>query len=213
MKKWLPLGIIAIIVVFAEISYFFYLRASKNKQPKVNTNQVVESTGHINVVSQEKNDLEGRTVIYQSTPSAFSGTFGNTYTIGYFDKWESIPGSRDRYLILTDPLSSEKKLTYHVIFDQTTPPGFQYKIETQFGVEDLNLLKMEAKEGKIEGILPINSLKESSLQNLFKKGDVVVIYKILLNGVQKDYQDKDGYNYALFVIIRRFESQPVISNY
>jgi len=201
------LKIFLFILAFVIIGEVVYFTAFKSKTTSVQktsmSNEVQDSVDRI--LYQEKNDTEGRSVIYRKKDFSYSGIgeFYNTATspaklvqiIGVFKGWESIPNSKDRYILLENPLD-EKPV-------QKTRVSFEASALFDKGMNSTVLAVENLKTGIIENAkIQIRNLSPDQIDFFLKRGDAVVITPL----IQEDSsirRDGQGIICAAWIILRR----------
>jgi hypothetical protein len=137
------------------------------------------------------------------------------YILGSFVKWEDISNSRDRYLILEDPLktriSGGELVTYPKIrigFGTSEDVGKKGYYFTAIGVEDLTYVVPTVKN-KNMGVKHykfglIGDLLPQDLNTLIREKDVLTIITTPLFSEKRDLKDPQGQVVAGILFIRRY---------
>lgn len=146
------------------------------------------------------------------------------YIVGSLDRWESIPNSKDKYLILKDLLGVHTEKG-EVIPIPKIRIGFNTKdidqrkniFGTAFGVEDLSSVipkVINATEGiklyRLNQIGLIGIIDPNDLKILIKPGDTIAVTVIADLTKQKDLVDEKGNIVAAWLFIRRFDPKTTL---
>lgn len=193
---------ILLIIVLGEAIVYLYLpkKRSATEIPQLSSRQ---TAGSFKIISQFKNDTSGRTVVYESTATnSYSGWNGKNYQVGFFDSWQEIKNSSDRYIIIKDK-NNQEKILFRVVYE---PTDIKIARATSFGVENLNELINSSEQGwATEGVLQLSDLGYSRLDKIIKKGDTVVVSLWVVDNKIKT--DQWGIKIARMLIVRRFGGQ------
>lgn len=115
--------------------------------------------------------------------------------IGSFEGWKNIGNSRDRYILLKDPLSGSKLALMRIAFEPDASCD-KRPHATALAVED-TLTGEVAKTGK-----KMHELSEEETGRVLRKGDAVAVVPILEHG-KKPFYDVHGVQCANWIIVRR----------
>lgn len=209
-------SIFLLIVIGAESFYYFKTNKTKtNILPTIipTTNIEPSPSPKLKILFQAPDDKEGRTVFYDNLSYRFSG-IGEffdyslsdslpNYIIGSFVGWEDILGSKDKYLLLENPLTKKLLLKSRVALE---PSSLFDDIanDTAIGLENLST-------GKKEDIkLIVRKLSQEKINQLIQKGDAVVSLSLRDNEgyIKKDSQGK---TLAVWLLIRREKGKEMIN--
>ena len=206
MKKLLGLILILIlIIIFVEIGYlsFFSPKTSIKITNQLNTPTIslTTPTAIFKILSQNTTDIEGRTIIYESSiQGALSGFEGAGYTVGYFQELEDIKNSSDKILIIKrkDNNSTSK---FRLVYEPTKYTAST--IISKLAVENLDIIKAGSTSKAVMGMGAIKDFN-NKLPSILKKEDVVVIQTIMPNG--QTYKDTNQDIVANWIVVRRWKN-------
>lgn len=117
---------------------------------------------------------QGRNYLYYtSNKQLFNSTAGTNYYIGYFSSLDSIQGSVDKLIYISEIHNKSKLRVFRIIYD---PANLPIQAVTSIGVEqateeNLSNARSWLSNANILGTV----LTKPELINNFKKGDVLVI--------------------------------------
>lgn len=189
MRKYLLIVfVVALVVILIQVWLNKFVWNKKSSLPETPRNRpfaketIYQETptpyfaGTI-IIYQEADDKEERTVIYQNNAYPYSG-IGDIYagdkklsklqyTVGLFSGWEKIAGSKDRYLLLYDPIEKKDLRKIRIAYEPLP-------VSDDKCVESTELLVESPGSGKIKSTNK-RVLNVSSLDVLLKSGDAVVL--------------------------------------
>lgn len=228
-KIWL---IVLGVVLVAVIGSSFFLSKQLNTVspvPSANTSSRTFPTDVVaphslpsgySVAYQSKDDNSGRTVIYIPYPYFKENkgvgvkymSDGKTiaYQLGVFRGWESITGSKDRYILTENPYSKEQFPKFRVAFSPSSFVQTDQKT-TMIRVIDLTRLDRPSKE-YFQSVRAVDAFTQSQINGIIKNGDVVFVlpYYESENHITKD--DK-GIPLVAYMILRRFGGKDALLTY
>lgn len=141
--------------------------------------------------------LNNKSMFYQQTSGSLNGVGDHTnaaigkvdYTVGIFDSFQDIKDSKDKYLVLTDPISNKRIQSVKVFLSD--------KYKTRVKVEDLSAGPKKLGPDGTEYYEYLGFLEDYINNDKFiNKGDAV--------GVVLDQSLKTGERDAAYLFIRRF---------
>lgn len=191
-------------VIIGEIAYFTVFKPkTKPGQTTSTSNGTQNDTNKI--LYQEKGDSEERTLFYEnkSLPYPGIGEIYNTATspakllqvIGSFQGWESIQGTKDRYLILENPINKKGLRKVRVAFEPSSLFGIN---PTALAVENLNTGKALSLYKQIK------DLPNETINFLIQKNDAVVALTFF-DKDDKNILDNNGVVCVNWLVLRRKE--------
>lgn len=217
MRKTLSILLVfLVVIILIEIIYYMSVSSKKTppSTPTPTTNYVasLSPTPTLHIIYQKSGDSEGRTVVYESEENW--GGIGKqqkypwTYIVGSFDRWEEIPGSKDRYLHLTNPMTGEEIAKIKILFGKKEVFP-EKELTTYLDVE--NLEKLGSGDLEFERLGEVATIPNNTLDQYLKKGDAVVVYLMTkgmftddANDVYEEIVEQDA-PLAYVLAIRRYE--------
>lgn len=198
IQKFLTASLVILfIIIIGEAVYLAVGRQAKplSQQPsQVTVTPVVKPTLQITknkIAYQAKNDQEKRTVLYDDPNLPYSG-FGEIfaaernsprrlfYTVGTLKDWQDIPNSKDKYILLVDPIDKKTLKPQRVIFDSPS----SIASPTSFKVENMSTNQIEDLDGKL------NITNFAKLSGIVKTQDAIVLLPLVKGqSVAKDNKD------------------------
>ncbi|MBI2612064.1 hypothetical protein HYW54_04990 [Candidatus Gottesmanbacteria bacterium] len=216
--------VILVIVVGVVILSSIYLSSQFSKNINISsknfssqrlfpTDIVSKINSNFKILYQDPADTEGRTIIYdipgETKPSLLKssglvyarGTNHILYAVGLFKEWESIEGTKDRYILLRDPFSKGKLPKFRVAYE----PSQLYD-----GKENMTSLSRENIEKIVEGKKHISlvarsfsDLSQTQIDELFRKGDAVAVLSLWGENDKSARRDENDQLLSGWVYIRR----------
>lgn len=174
--------------------------------------QKAKSLGY-EIIWMDPEDTLGRTIFYNWRGEAGYGGIGvrevknpdgTTYTrhiTGIFQRFEDIPQSKDKYLLLLDPKNNKRLPLVRLIFEQTPT-----KSSSGLAVEKLSV-PLDVKEYGSEYIGTALEIG-SNLEKILRSGDAVAV-QLNTDGSSnfKNLKDKNGNFEVFFLFLRRFDGK------
>ncbi len=214
-KALFSLFIILLVIIFAELGYYFIFTANRQKSanniqaqsaitPTIQASSS-DSIPGLTVLYQSKADTEGRTIIYDYIDVSDPKHHGfvktgltefkddpkqKSYLVGSFDKTEPVPFSKDVYLYLFDPINKASPEKVRLILE-TSP---QYSTLSKWGVETLRK--------KIGAFTYKSSILSNEFTANIRSGDTLIAFPFINNSVIQ----KDANNVMIieYLVYRRF---------
>lgn len=226
-NKTSPLLLIGVLAGFVlVIVLYVFIAFTKQKEKKViPPSPAVAREAKILYPPQPSND--GRDIYYDIGitysgsgvyPLATSKTASATaYIVGNFVKWEAVPNSNDKYLILSDYIKNSGKPDVPKI-----RVGFGKKINlktqlaTGLAVEDLATIIpniLDVSKGTAKYSLGYIVDWQNELSKFIKPGDVIaatIIYDPRVKNKKIDIVDSNGIKVAEWIYIRRFNPKETL---
>lgn len=227
----LIIAIIVVLVIIALAVYFNHSRKTSNNQAAAPFDPK-----KITITYPSHPQADGRDIYYNAQSIRFSGS-GNfplldspnatpsanltDYIIASFVNWESIPGSKDRYMLLSEPAHNVDPTRQipnkvRIGFDQKL--DYYNNFQTLLGVEDLSDIAPVDKTGnygpKRYKIDLLSIFNDNEINSIFKPGDVVVLLLYqnpLDNGAKEDFIDNNNIKVAQWVFIRRYNAKETLT--
>lgn len=235
--------VIIILFTSAGIFAYFLYTSGKLPLLSKNVNSIFpyEKISFPNIVYPDDPSLDGRDIyytvknvqdlrfsgagVYELNPGSMIPSSNGQYTItekdnvtdyivGTFVRWDAVPNSTDKYLVLEDKLGQgESKAVYPKIrvgFD-TLEIDYVTKFATAIGVEDLSASVPEpqgqSRSPKLYKLFLVGSLTQVDLGKLIELGDALVITIKTNTEKNTDLEDENGAKIVSWVYIRRFDPQ------
>lgn len=218
--KWIAVSIIVILAVASSSWILSKLSASNLENPRESsqsrafpTEVVVQLNSSLNILYQDPNDKDGRTVIYNFPESTVWNLSGHGFVdinsrsslpkeVGLFQKWIDIKGSKDRYISLYDPMSKKDLPLFRVAFE---PSSIFDGEENMTALARENIEKLINKQPYISLVArKFSDLSESTLNNMIHKNDTLAIVAYWVSGDTSPRKDGNGLLAARVVYIRRY---------
>ena len=190
--------IFAFLLIIVGVESFYFINQDKTKTsitPTVIPTNYIEPSPELKILFQASDDKEGRTVVYSDTDVEPHDTQFYIQHIeqinkrkvinGYFQQWEALSDSQDRYFLLNNIKTNKLMIKVRVVFSQTV-----------FDVINLNTNKISNNNASV------SSLSDKLLKNLFKQGDYVLVVPLVIDGKVKIDLQKNIIAKAL--LIQRF---------
>lgn len=145
------------------------------------------------------------------------------YIVGSFVRWDKIPGSKDRYMILKDDLQSRDANTNNPInfpkirvgFSMSNTNFVKNNYQTNIGVEDLGSVipkTIDARGGvKTFNLKSIGSFSDKILNEIIKPNDTIAVTFSILSTTKKNLVDSSNIPVAAWIFIRRFNPAQELS--
>jgi len=209
---------ILFLVLLAELGFYFYLAKTKKSANITNKTYPAypsyppspKTSPAFEIIYQKEEDNEGRTILYRSTllPYPEVGEFYDEATsparllhiIGAFSGWEAIDGSKDRYLLLQNPITGKPLIKTRVAFEKSELFD-QGRNATAIGIEVLE--ERQSKSFKTK----IYQLSEEKIDRLIRKDDILIVIPLYFwnrqGKAEKVQVDKSGVSLASWLVIRR----------
>jgi len=214
--KFIILSLLFLFLVLISIGIFFYTF-------DIYRNKKNSSLHDFKIIYQDKNDEEGRTIIYSFGDYGLGGVGKQfktpwIYIVGLFDKWEKIGEGPNYYIYFTEPF--KKGVVYKVLVinektnfadlvpleDKDDKPKPEVR-DTILMIENLNKLK-ERDHDYLEILGSVTEYKFEELNQFFKKGDAVVVFLFNWPGQPDSFvPDNQGNPIAKFIVLRRNDSR------
>ena len=200
LNKVLTLIFVFLMIILG-VEGFYFINQDKTKKsilPTVapTTNIGPSPSPEFKILYQAPNDKEGRTAVYIDEDVESHGTDyyqqQKKAIIGYFDHWELINDSQDRYLFLNNIQSKKPMLKIKIIFtnDGIIP-------QTRISILNLNTYKLISFDKNF------SQLSETLINELITKDDSIVVAPLRINNNLQ--LDKQGNIIAKTLILRRFQ--------
>jgi hypothetical protein len=180
--------VLSVLIVAGELGYWWYLKIkTKQQNPQVakkkeSTSQPFPTPSPFKII-YGKDSENGRSIIYEGGEEQGYinqgygvqkiTSFGKTFPykmICWFEKWEEIEGTNDRYLICTKPGTGEPMPKVRILKNRFNYEGLVF-LPTVLAVE---ILQSEYPH-HIKKIKNMSKIEWSFL-NFLKKGDTVVVF-------------------------------------
>lgn len=217
MKKVLTLILFGMIIVITlELGYLTF----SNKKSSVLTNSgqkplpketlitkvptptpfLLDSKNGFKIIYQKDGDVEGRTIIYQSSSTELLNANGLTNkAVGSFLRWEPISQSADKYLYLYS-YEKRKAMKFRVWFEPSQILT-KRKVTTLFAVEEINKTKTVSDWQESTTLLG-GIEKQATLSATIQPDDAVVVIPLTSKG--KDWiKEENSDGIAAYLIVRR----------
>lgn len=143
------------------------------------------------------------------------------FIIGSFAGWENIPNSKDKYLLLYDPVSkfkvSAKQLPKKIRVGFASVTNYTTSFSTFLGVEDLSgilpIVSNQNGEADRYTIDTFANISATDLNKLIRHGDVLAVTILTDPAYQnkQDLTDKQGNKVAAWIFIRRYKAEDTLS--
>lgn len=190
-------------VIIGEIVYFITFKPKTKPGQTTSTNNSAQSDAN-KILYQEKGDNQERTVIYQKKDSPYSGIgeFYNTATspaklvqiIGIFKGWGQINDTKDKYLLLEDPIYKKSLQKLRVAFG----PSDLF----DGGANTTSLAVENISTGKTDNLkTQIKDIDLGHLDDLIQKGDAIIALSFIRDN--KIVYDSNRIVCVNWIIIRR----------
>ncbi len=218
LNKVLTLTFVFLMIIIG-LEGFYYIIQNKTKTsilPTVTstTNIKFSPSAKFKILYQAPDDKEGRTIIYQAIDPAFkysgAGEFYDTATspaqlttiVGRFRGWEAINKTKDRYLLLDDPIKKKDLIKVRVAFQPS---------ELFDGKSNMTALAIEnLQTGKIEyPKKTIKDLTSDKVDFIFQAGDTVIIFPFNKGG-KLPIRDENNNILAIWIIVRRSNENAIL---
>lgn len=131
-----------------------------------------------------------------------------SYIVGYFVRWDTIEGTKDKLLILSDPNNKNKTYEYRVAFEAS--PLFADNA-TRFAVEYVNKVQQNIFNPIEEFKSPLASLPIGIINKIIKEGDTIIVTP-LFEPPEPNKKDSNGIILASWAIVRRDGGKSVVVN-
>lgn len=214
-KGWLVTFLVFILVLIIAVFIFVPRRITQTSERTSSNNrafptELVSSqlARNLSIIYKVSTDEEWRTVIYDHGKSGqfkypkigtiFSSEKPSKQVyavVGLFDSWESIPGSKDKYVVINESVDGNYLRKVRVAAERTG-----------IGVENLNNGNFDNPKKYIL------SLPDQKLNNIIKKGDAIVVTP-RVNGDSIVQYDSEDNLIAAWVIVRRKDGLEAIADY
>jgi len=209
-------AIVLLLLTALIIIFVFFSNQYRGKAKVLYNNKIAWDTKKLKAISfnrnfyksiylADKNDTEGRTVIYERYDNSWLGGVGvmqksNTslrYAIGQIESIEPVENSEDLYLTLINPFDDEYLIKGKIILAESN-------ISTDFRKEKVATLA--DGEPVITPIGVSYVLGRREIYELMKVGDVIIAQFLPENNVDSSEPKKGKNNVPLIVriIVRRF---------
>lgn len=204
-------GILLVALLF--LSYLYFSGRQKGLSEKETVGSSKQELSY-DIISQVDTDESGRTVFYDGRGFRDgSGIYYTnpelrdpTYMVGEFVRWEDIPGSKDKYIVLRYQKTKREFPRVRIEFEEDAPPR-----PTLLAVEDLSV----GSSNPGDDLFLLGLVKDwiAEYPNLTQKGDAVVLdLKRILTGEvtargEAEFiieHDVNGEFIAERILIRRF---------
>lgn len=227
--------LVLLLIILAEAGFYFYLNLKQKPAPTSSsfapnqkpTPPVISTfsssplsssspSAEFKILHQDPGDQEGRTILYTSAQKNLYNGSGlknepgkRVYLIGLFEAWQRLDKSKDRLMIIRDPLANNQLYKGRILFEAAN----QSAKPTWLSVENLEKAKSltvspnldEGTEDYDRWLVAINSLSPEQLDQLLKKGDAVIVYPYQekVAGEWQPRLDKDNLWLIKTILIRR----------